>query len=356
MAQEVRIAGATYSDVPSISVPDSNNVYHSFVDTSPTTATDSDVASGKIYFKADGTQSTGTASGGGGGAISVVDTTDAAGGIIRTITAVDISDTTATASDVASGKYFYTANGTKTEGTASGGGGAVPWFGVGNATLLYTANYDVKLSDTNYSSLTPSTSSQYLTLPATAYSSAGTSVTYDEYSCSVDLTSKVLVFVIDCYTDMAYTTDESTMGLIHQMADGKTAVFYMGRGVNSSGATAVYQSTINLSSSRGFMISRSSNNTSFLNTTALYGVFTSTSSPGYTMSGNTVIQVNFKIANCGIRASNSYMETGAFAYIDAANTHLKHRTKLYMVDAPGPATGQSDRLIYMVNNGSFPVD
>lgn len=35
----------------------------------------------------------------------------------------DVSDTTASASDVASGKYFYTAAGVKTEGTNSGGGG-----------------------------------------------------------------------------------------------------------------------------------------------------------------------------------------------------------------------------------------
>lgn len=32
MAQEVRLMGATYSDVPSIQVPDSNGVFHSFVD------------------------------------------------------------------------------------------------------------------------------------------------------------------------------------------------------------------------------------------------------------------------------------------------------------------------------------
>ena len=34
----------------------------------------------------------------------------------------DVTDTTAAAADVASGKYFYTANGTRTEGTNSGGG------------------------------------------------------------------------------------------------------------------------------------------------------------------------------------------------------------------------------------------
>lgn len=62
-------------------------------------------------------------SGGGTPAISVVDTPDSHGGTIRTITALDISDTTAVAADVAQGKYFYTAAGVKTAGTASGGGG-----------------------------------------------------------------------------------------------------------------------------------------------------------------------------------------------------------------------------------------
>lgn len=37
----------------------------------------------------------------------------------------DVTDTTATASDVAAGKYFYTAAGVRTEGTGTSGGGSV---------------------------------------------------------------------------------------------------------------------------------------------------------------------------------------------------------------------------------------
>ncbi len=66
MAQEVRLQGRTYSDVPSVLLPDSNNVFHSFIDVTDTTRIASDVASGKYFFTASGTLTLGTASGGGG--------------------------------------------------------------------------------------------------------------------------------------------------------------------------------------------------------------------------------------------------------------------------------------------------
>ena len=65
MSQQVVIAGALFNDVPAISVPDSNNVYHDFLDTTIATnaASASDIASGKLAY-VNGSLVTGTGSGG----------------------------------------------------------------------------------------------------------------------------------------------------------------------------------------------------------------------------------------------------------------------------------------------------
>lgn len=88
MAKNVTLWGATYPDVPAITVP-SGQTTATFTDTSPTTAIDSDVAQGKIYFKADGTQSTGTAI---SERMLITDTTDTDGGTIREITGVEYTE------------------------------------------------------------------------------------------------------------------------------------------------------------------------------------------------------------------------------------------------------------------------
>ena len=94
MAQNVTIANATYSSVPAIEVPKQGGGTAAFFDVSDTTATASDVAQGKYFFSSLGIYTEGTAVPGGGSAITVVDTPDAAGGTVRTITAVDLSTDT----------------------------------------------------------------------------------------------------------------------------------------------------------------------------------------------------------------------------------------------------------------------
>lgn len=72
---DITIWGGRYSDAKGVDLPKTGGGTARFMDTSPTTAIASDVASGKIFFLADGTQSTGTSSGGG--------STDLVLGVIR---------------------------------------------------------------------------------------------------------------------------------------------------------------------------------------------------------------------------------------------------------------------------------
>lgn len=65
MAQNITLLGASYSGIPAILLPKTGGGTSRFDDASVTTATSSDVASGKVFLAADGTITTGTASGGG---------------------------------------------------------------------------------------------------------------------------------------------------------------------------------------------------------------------------------------------------------------------------------------------------
>lgn len=64
MAQNITIMGASYSAVPAVTLPKTGGGTARFDDASVTTATASDVASGKVFLASDGTITTGTASGG----------------------------------------------------------------------------------------------------------------------------------------------------------------------------------------------------------------------------------------------------------------------------------------------------
>lgn len=74
MAQDITWLGASYSSVPFVTLPKTGGGTARFDDATITTATASDVASGKLFLAADGTITTGTSSGGGGASNIVMGT------------------------------------------------------------------------------------------------------------------------------------------------------------------------------------------------------------------------------------------------------------------------------------------
>lgn len=70
-------------------------------------------------------------------------------------TLIDLTDTTATASDVAQGKYFYTNAGVRTQGTASGGGSSK------NVQIAQSTSRATSTAYTKLASLTCSATGTY---------------------------------------------------------------------------------------------------------------------------------------------------------------------------------------------------
>lgn len=112
MAQNITLLGASYSAVPSVVLPKTGGGTASFTDVTDTTATASDVASGKYFYTSSGVKTAGTASGGSSLNFQVSDTNARKAGTSYT-------ETLSLTCNV-SGTYnvYYTACRTTTSGTS----------------------------------------------------------------------------------------------------------------------------------------------------------------------------------------------------------------------------------------------
>lgn len=96
MAQNITLLGATYNDVPSVELPKSGGGTASFTDVTDTTAAAEDVASGKYFYTAAGVRTAGTGSGGGGDiSITVLTVTIPAAGWSNSSQTVTVTGVTA---------------------------------------------------------------------------------------------------------------------------------------------------------------------------------------------------------------------------------------------------------------------
>lgn len=328
MAQEVKIAGALFENVPKIQVPDSNDVYHPFVDPSVTTATASNVTSGKVFIASDGTETTGT------GASTITST--------------------------------YS-NGTVTLNTEDV---SVAWWGGLNPVRLHEASYTLTLDQTNYSDLTPSTSNQTLQQPASGYSSsAATYITFDRWGngyhggSSLDFANYNYIVLNEAMSNIAYTVAESSMGILHMIQNSFVSVINIGHGFKISSGSVVVPTESVAGTSRVYAMTyssavrRSASNALELGSSLVYGVGLTVTNPSlYSTSTLTPFYVNFRSPQWSIRTNTSYHAQGAWAYVDAANTTLTNRQTLYRVDKPGQATAAWDRLLAMWQNKTIPVE
>lgn len=122
MSQSITWLGAVYPVVDSIDLPKTGGGLATFHDVGGSQT----ISQNGTYDVTSLEEVVVNVSGGGGTpAISVVDTPDSHGGTVRTITALDISDSTLTTADqLAQGVTAYNKLGVKLTGTGSGGGGA----------------------------------------------------------------------------------------------------------------------------------------------------------------------------------------------------------------------------------------
>ena len=140
--QSVNLWGAVYSDVPAIDVPKSGGGTCTFTDVTDTTATASDVAQGKYFYTAAGTKTQGTGTSGGyitqdsDGYVVLSPTNGVPTLTSKTITA---NGTYNASSDSATGYSNVTVN-------VSGGGS------MNTSTDFAVSNYDYKLTFSNIQS------------------------------------------------------------------------------------------------------------------------------------------------------------------------------------------------------------
>ena len=333
MAQNVTVAGASYSDVPSVSLPKTGGGTASFVDTSGATAAASgDVVLGKTAYGSAGTLLTGSAA--------------------PTLTGT------------------YTAN-TKELAIATAGTTAA-WFGGLNFEFLNEYRWSAKLNQASNWPLTATDKAQNLTWTTSITTTANANATYarcgkgyDGVTAALDFGTYNYILMVDSMVHIAYTSDEAALGKYHVIAGAAESIHHWGSRPRSSSGSIIYPTASSYgayatTAAQANMIRyRNDSNVQMLTNATTYGVSIANVAP--TMSSTSSVKPNYlniRIPTFGIRYNASYMAQDAFSDIDAANTVLACRTRVYRVPVEyGLCAVQNERLLdSMILGNAFPAE
>lgn len=258
-------------------------------------------------------------------------------------TLMDASVTTATAADVVTGKTFIASDGSLTTGTASLGS-PVTWFGAINPEFLEEFQWSKKLNEAENWPLTATDKSQSLTWKTTYTTTANANATYARYGLGydgeqLDFSTYGYFFLYDVMVHQAYTSEESTLGKFHIIASCGTSARSWGPRPRVSNGVIIYPSANDYGTYAA--VANSVNMCYYRNTSNQLLLANSTTNGGVTiafidvsMQSTSKVKpdyVNIRIPTFGFKYHASYMEQGAFSDLDATNTVLSCRTRMYRV-------------------------
>lgn len=210
-----------------------------------------------------------------------------------------------------------------------------------NGRLITTKSYEFNLSDTNFSSLTPSTTQQSLTLPATDYSSAGTSITAFKIGESYDGTSinfKDHDYVVICSLVITFNYGTNNMNsLVRGVRFGYSKDSQKGK----------YPSTLNTSTGL-YDVSKISTGSSYIGSSSTliyqdtsnqykaqssgYGIY-GTSDCGTSLDTSTGVgYCELKFSGFYLKSNDTYFPNSSIALLNAANTKIKGIWYIYEGD------------------------